>query len=303
MAPSLSKRLKRTLRYGLLQVALAIVGRLPLRWAQAFGRALGTAAFHVAPGERRKALASLSVAFPELTDEARLEIARRCFRHLGTAALEMAVAPRLGVAGLDRLVDMSSEGAAARMQEAQRRGRGVVCIAAHLGNWELHAWSVARHGLPLHAVGKENVDPRLNRLVDRFRARGGLRNVWRGQPGAAVAMLRALRKGELLAMLIDQDTNVQNVFVPFFGRPAATPRAAADLVLRTGATALVCLNHRGEDGVYRATTEEVEVPRTGDTERDVVELTARFTARIEAGIRAHPEQWVWMHQRWKTKAC
>jgi KDO2-lipid IV(A) lauroyltransferase len=279
-----------------------MVERLPLRWAQALGRAVGTAAFHLAPGERRKALASLAVAFPELSEEARLDLVRRCFRHLGTAALEMAVAPRLGVAGLDRLVDMSG-GAIEGMRQAHARGRGVVCIAAHLGNWELHAWSVARHGFPLAAVGKENVDSRLNGLVDRFRSRGGLRNVWRGQPGAAVAMLRALRKGELLAMLIDQDTNVQNVFVPFFGRPAATPRAAADLVMRTGATALVCLNHRGDDGVYRASTEEVEVPRTGDDERDVVELTARFTARIEAAIRAHPEQWVWMHQRWKTKPC
>jgi KDO2-lipid IV(A) lauroyltransferase len=302
VAPPLSKRLKRTLRYGLLRVVLAVVERLPLGWAQALGRAVGSAAFHLAPGERRKALASLTVAFPEMSEEARLELVRRCFRHLGTAALEMAVAPRLGTAALDRLVDMSG-GAIERMQEAHARGTGVVCIAAHLGNWELHAWSVARHGLPLFAVGKENVDPRLNRLVDRFRSRGGLRNVWRGQPGAAVAMLRALRKGELLGMLIDQDTNVQNVFVPFFGRPAATPRAAADLVLRTGASALVCLNHRGEDGIYRASTEEVEVPRTGDLERDAVELTARFTARIEAAIRAHPEQWVWMHQRWKTKPC
>ena len=302
MAPPLSKRLKRTLRYGLLRVVLAVVEWLPLGWAQALGRAVGSAAFHLAPGERRKALASLTVAFPEMSDEDRLELVRRCFRHLGTAALEMAVAPRLGTAALDRLVDMSG-GAIERLQEARARGTGVVCIAAHLGNWELHAWSVARRGLPLFAVGKENVDPRLNRLVDRFRSRGGLRNVWRGQPGAAVAMLRALRKGELLAMLIDQDTNVQNVFVPFFGRPAATPRAAADLVLRTGASALVCLNYRGEDGIYRASTEEVDVPRTGDLERDAVELTARFTARIEAAIRAHPEQWVWMHQRWKTKPC
>jgi KDO2-lipid IV(A) lauroyltransferase len=290
------------LRYGLLRAVLAVVEWLPLRWAQALGRAVGTLAFRLAPGERRKALASLAVAFPEMSEEARLELVRRCFRHLGTAALEMAVAPRLGVAGLDRLVDVSGS-AIEGMRQAHARGRGVVCIAAHLGNWELHAWSVVRHGLPLAAVGKENVDPRLNGLVDRFRSRGGLRNVWRGQPGAAVAMLRALRKGELLAMLIDQDTNVQNVFVPFFGRPAATPRAAADLVVRTGATALVCLNHRGDDGVYRASTEEVEVPRTGDDERDVVELTARFTARIEAAIRAHPEQWVWMHQRWKTKPC
>ena len=80
-------------------------------------------------------------------------------------------------------------------------------------------------------------------------------------------------------------------------------RAAADLVLRTGALALVCFNYKRADGTYRASSEEVEVPQTGDTERDAVELTARFTARIEAAIRAHPEQWVWMHQRWKTKAC
>ncbi|MGZ5959130.1 MAG: lysophospholipid acyltransferase family protein [Myxococcaceae bacterium] len=301
MAPSLSKRLKRTLRYGLLRAALAVLGRLPLGWAQALGRAVGTAAFHLAPGERAKALASLSVAFPEMSEEARLELARRCFRHLGTAAMEMVVAPRLGDR-FDALVDCSGDALAA-MERAAASGKGGVCVAAHLGNWELHAWGVARHGLPLHAVGKENVDPRLTRLIDRFRARGGVRNVWRGQPGAAVALLRALRKGQLLGILIDQDTNVQNVFVPFFGRPAATPRAAADLVLRTGAAALVCLIHKREDGTYRASSEEVEVPHTGDPERDVVELTARFTARIEAAIRAHPEQWVWMHQRWKTKAC
>jgi Kdo2-lipid IVA lauroyltransferase/acyltransferase len=302
VAPPLSKRLKRTLRYGLLRAVLAVVGLLPVRWAQALGRAIGSAAFHLAPGERGKGLASLSVAFPEMPEAERLELVRRCFRHLGTAGLEMAIAPRLGVAGLDRLVHLPPD-ALGVLQSAQARGKGVVCIAAHLGNWELHAWSFVRHGLPLHAVGKENVDPRLNRLVDRFRSRGGLRNVWRGQPGAAVAMLRALRRGELLAMLIDQDTNVQNVFVPFFGKPAATPRAAADLVLRTGAAALVCLNHRQPDGTYLATSEEIEVPRTGDSERDAVELTARFTQRIEAGIRAHPEQWVWMHQRWKTKPC
>jgi KDO2-lipid IV(A) lauroyltransferase len=273
---------------------------LPLRWAQQLGRALGTAAFHFAGGERRKALASLQLAYPEMEPAQRLDLARRTFQHLGTVALEVAVAPRLG----DRfaaLVDCSGDALAA-FRRGLERGRGVVVVGAHLGNWELQAWAVARAGIPLHAVGKENVDPRLTRLMDRFRARGGVWNIWRGQPGAAVALLKALRRGEALAMLIDQDTNVQSVFVPFFGHPAATPRAAADLVLRTGAAACVCLVHRRPDGTYRATSEEVPPPSTGDAERDAVELTARFTARIEAAIRAHPEQWVWMHQRWKTKA-
>jgi Kdo2-lipid IVA lauroyltransferase/acyltransferase len=299
--PPLSKRLKRTVRYGLLRAVLAVVQWLPLPWAQGLGRALGTAAFHLAPAERRKALASLEVAFPELSAADRLALARRTFQHLGTVALEVAVAPRLGprFAGL---VDCSGNALSA-FKEGLQRGKGVVVVGAHLGNWELQAWAVARAGIPLHAVGKENVDPRLTRLMDRFRARGGVRNIWRGQPGAAVALLKALRRGEALAMLIDQDTNVQSVFVPFFGRPAATPRAAADLILRTGAAACVCLIHKRPDGTYRATSEEVLVPSTGEAERDAVELTARFTACIEAAIRAHPEQWVWMHQRWKTKAC
>ncbi|HZJ54028.1 MAG TPA: lipid A biosynthesis acyltransferase, partial [Myxococcaceae bacterium] len=154
MAPPLSKRLKRTLRYGLVRVLLWLVERLPLSWAQALGRVLGSAAFHLAPGERRKALASLGVAYPEMPEETRLDVVRRCFRSLGIAILEMAVAPRLGSTGLDRLVDLSGE-SLARLRAAQARGKGVVCIAAHLGNWELHAWSFTRHGLPLHAVGKE----------------------------------------------------------------------------------------------------------------------------------------------------
>ena len=301
MSPPLSKRLKRTLRYGLLRAALAVLGLLPLSWARALGRALGSAAFQLARGERRKALTSLQVAFPEMKDPERLELARRCFRSLGTAAMEMTVAPRLRPDELARLVDFSGE-ALACVEQAHRRGKGVVCVSAHLGNWELHAWTFARL-FPLSAVGKENVDPRITSLIDRFRARGGVRNIWRGQPGAAVSILKALRRGELLAMLIDQDTNVQNVFVPFFGQPAATPRAAADLVLRTGASGVVTLVYRQADGTYRVIAEEVEVPHTGDPERDAVELTARFTERIEAAIRAHPEQWVWMHQRWKTKAC
>jgi KDO2-lipid IV(A) lauroyltransferase len=287
-------------RYGLLRAVLALVQWLPLAWAQGLGRALGTAAFHLAGAERHKALASLEIAFPEMDAAHRLALARRTFQHLGTVALEVAVAPRLG----DRfaeLVDCSGDALSA-FRRGLERGRGVVVVGAHLGNWELQAWAVARAGIPLHAVGKENVDPRLTRLMDSFRARGGVRNIWRGQPGAAVALLKALRRGEALAMLIDQDTNVQSVFVPFFGRPAATPRAAADLVLRTGAAAVVCLVHKRLDGTYRATSEEVSVPATGDTERDAVELTARFTASIEAAIRANPEQWVWMHQRWKTQA-
>ena len=172
--------------------------------------------------------------------------------------MEMAVAPRLG-AKFDALVDCSGDALAA-MDRAHASGKGAVCVAAHLGNWELHAWGVARHGPPLHAVGKENVDPRLTRLIDRFRAHGGVKNVWRGQPGAAVALLRALRKGELLGILIDQDTNVQNVFVRLLRPPGGDPARGG----QSGAVAPArwpwSASSTSVRMTYRASSEEVEVP-------------------------------------------
>ncbi|WP_350356873.1 lysophospholipid acyltransferase family protein, partial [Escherichia coli] len=133
-----------------------------------------------------------------------------------------------------------------------------------------------------------------------FRARGGVRSIWRGQEGAARAMLRALRSGEILGILIDQDTRVQSLFVPFFGELAATPRAAADLAIRPGASVVTGFCHRVGEG-YQLSMEEVPVPQAGDREAAALELTAALSSRIEAAIRRTPEQWVWMHQRWKTR--
>jgi KDO2-lipid IV(A) lauroyltransferase len=112
-------------------------------------------------------------------------------------------------------------------------------------------------------------------------------------------MLKTLRGNRLLGLLIDQDTSVQSVWVPFFGHLAKTPRAAADLALRTGAAPLLGFAVREGPGRYRVELHDVELP-AGDGEAATVELTARLTAGIEAVIRRHPEQWVWMHQRWKS---
>jgi Kdo2-lipid IVA lauroyltransferase/acyltransferase len=115
-----------------------------------------------------------------------------------------------------------------------------------------------------------------------------------------VGMLRALRRGEALGLLIDQDTRVQSVCVPFFGTRASTPRAPADLTLRSGAATVAVFLQRGPDGRYHMSGQEVDVPCSGNSEADVLALTTAYSAAIEAAIRRFPEQWVWMHQRWKT---
>jgi KDO2-lipid IV(A) lauroyltransferase len=186
------------------------------------------------------------------------------------------------------------------LEAALARGKGVVFISGHVGNWELLARRVARAGFPSQSIAKETTDPRLTALVERFRAQGGVRSIWRGQEGAARAMLRALKAGEILGLLIDQDTRVQSLFVPFFGELAATPRAAADLALRTGAAVVVGFCQREGEG-YRLWMEEVPYTAGDDREADALALTTALSQRIEAAIRRAPEQWVWMHQRWKTR--
>lgn len=294
----LAKRLKRFLRYLLVRGALALVGALPLRVARVLGAAFGWLAFFLARGERRKALKSLARAFPEHSDAQRYELARSCFRHLGMAAFEVGATAAMD-RELERWVRWGPEDRGV-LEAALARGKGVVFVSGHVGNWELLARRVARAGYPSQSIAKETTDPRLTALVGRFRAQGGVRSIWRGQEGAARAMLRALKAGEILGLLIDQDTRVQSVFVPFFGELAATPRAAADLALRTGAAVVVGFCQREGDD-YRLWMEEVVPPGGADREAQAQALTAVLSERIEAAIRRAPEQWVWMHQRWKTR--
>lgn len=279
-------------------MALALVHPLPLGLGRWLGLRLGTLAFLVAGGERRKALKSLARAFPEKSDAERHALARACFRHLAAAAFEVGC-----TASLDRHLETLvawPEADRRVLEEALARGRGVVFVSGHVGNWELLARRVARAGYPSQSIAKETTDPRVTALVGRFRERGGVRSIWRGQEGAARAMLRALKAGEILGLLIDQDTRVQSLFVPFFGELAATPRAAADLALRTGAAVVVGFCQREGRG-YRLSMEEVPVPQGLEREAAALALTAALSERIEAAIRRAPEQWVWMHQRWKTR--
>jgi KDO2-lipid IV(A) lauroyltransferase len=282
-----------------VRVVLAGAGLLPLRWAQRLGDGLGTLIFWAVPSERRKALKSLEVAFPQQTLAERTELARKCLRHLGRCALEIACAGRIAPQ-LETFMEWPAEDRAL-MEAVLARKRGVVFVTGHIGNWELMGSRVARAGFPVRAVAKEMTDARMTAFADRFRLAGGVQSIWRGQPGAVKQILRALKDGELLTLLIDQDTRVQNLFVPFFGRLAATPRAAADFALRMEAPTMVAWCHRREDGGYRIQMREIPHPHTGDREQDAVALTAALTAQLEAAIRLEPAQWVWMHQRWKSR--
>jgi KDO2-lipid IV(A) lauroyltransferase len=173
-------------------------------------------------------------------------------------------------------------------------GRGVVFATAHLGNFELMAAWLASSGYPIHTIARKSYEPRITKLLDEKRRACGVSCVYRNEPGAAAAMLRVLRRGEVLGLLMDQDTRVPSVFVPFFGKSASTPKGAAALARATGAAAVVGTIHRTSRGNHVIDIARQELPA------DEWRATALLTAALEGRIRRHPADWLWLHERWKT---
>jgi Kdo2-lipid IVA lauroyltransferase/acyltransferase len=301
VAPPFRKRIKRRLRSALVRFAIRLLGFLPLAPALALGGFVGRVAYHLARRTRTLADAQLATAYPEKTAAERDAIVRGMFEQLGRSALELA-AVRSFDARLDRYVELSPP---TLLHDVIARGKGMVFVTGHVGSWELLARRIARAGIPNAVIAKASADARLNAIVERFRARGGVTTLWRESPETGRAIIRTFRQGKALGILIDQDTEVQGVFVPFFGRLAYTPRAAADLALRFGAPVVVGTIHRkgprASDGHLLTVT---EIPYAGDPpdrEAEAVRLTAACSAALEAAVRRHPEEWVWMHERWKTR--
>jgi len=287
---------KREVRTWLVRGLLSALRILPLRLALSLGRAGGGLAYRLLGDQRRLALEHLAIAFPEKPAAERERIAAESFRSLGELAMEVAQIRKLD-RRIESYVELTPEAAAAL--DGARRGNGVVAVTGHVGNWELLFRRIVRSGRPAFAVGAELSHGGLTAIVEKVRGPG--LTIWRGAEGASRKLLRAFRDDAFLAMLIDQDTKVQGVFVPFFGRLAHTPRAAADLARRTGAGVVTVFIHRKPGGGHRINATPIDWEQTEDADADAVALTAAMTAAIEAEIRRAPHEWVWMHRRWKTR--
>jgi KDO2-lipid IV(A) lauroyltransferase len=300
MTVPLRKRVRRSVRSVVLAALLRLVALIPLGPAVRLGAVLGGLGYRLLGQTRRLALRHLAQAFPEKTEAERREIARRMFVHLGMAAMEVT-SIRSYADRVERYMDIDP----GPLRAALAQGKGIVFVTGHLGNWELMARAVAKVGAPVSAVAKRGGDARLMGLIEGWRQDGAVTTLWREDASTARALLRVFKENRVLGILCDQDTSVQGVWVPFFGRPAWSPRAPADLALRTGAPILVGTSHRkGErpgDGLRFEMTGIPYDPKPADKEAEVVRITAACQAVLEDAIRRHPADWVWMHERWKTQ--
>ena len=274
-----------------LRVVSAVGRRIPLRFGRAIGRALGSLAWFVARRDRRKANDNMKIAFPEWTDAQRSRTARAMFRHLGTSLFEIVWLPNL------KAGDTKFEGIE-RIASLIRNGRSVVVFTGHCGNWEWLAYSVAHAGFPVTVLQRERSEAGLGDFITDIRKQAGIVTIDRGSTAAGRELIRAMRKPGFVAFLIDQSIRAESAKVPFFGRPALTPIGPATLAIRTEAFAVAVFIERRADGSQLVRfLDPVETKRDDDP----IALTARMTAEIENQIRRVPEQWVWMHDRWKDR--
>ncbi len=272
---------------------------LPRRVALAVGKGLGAVARIVLPHLRRHAQANLQLAFPSLDNQARDQIERGTFRNLGRALGEVTQFPKLHRANIEAIVEYEG---LENYQQAVAQGRGVILLTGHIGAWELSVFAHSIYGYPMSFLARRVDNPLVERLAETNRARFGNRSI--DKKGSLREVLKTLKTGGVVGILADLNSaREEGVFVDFFGHPACTTAGVATLALRTGAVVLPGYILWDEaKQIHRLHFEPpVATINTGNPKDDVVTNTARYTKVLEAVIRRHPDQWLWIHRRWKTR--
>lgn len=271
----------------------ALLAPLSFFAAQRVGRAIGRLVWRLSRRDHRRAMDHLAIAFPDQSVPERRQTSRACFIHQGVNLAECLWLLRHQPADLQPLVTIEG---LEPVLELRRTGRPMVILTGHCGNWELLACLLNTLDLNMKVLGREMESSHLNELLVEIRARYGTETIGRGGSGAARQLLGSLRGGGVVGMLIDQDIDVEGVWVPFFGKPAYTPVAAARMALRMKAHVVPTFIERLPDGRHLASFRPL-----GELPTDETEATAIMTAAIEAQIRRRPEQWVWWHKRWRRQ--
>jgi KDO2-lipid IV(A) lauroyltransferase len=290
---------RQRLEYAAAWLLLKTIGAMPRPFARLFSARAAEILFWARPALRRAANENLRLAFPEWSDTRRRVAIRGMVRQMGWMAAEFAHFPSYTTENIDRVVLLDGfENFAA----AQARGKGVLFLTGHMSAWELAPFAQALFGHPLHFLVRAIDNSRVDALVTRYRCLSGNLPIEKNQ--SARAVLKVLAAGGTVGILADHNTLLtEGVFVEFFGIPACTTAGLARFALHTDAAVVPGFLHWDQTlRKYRLCFEPaVELTRSGDDATDIRENTQRFTRVIENYVRRHPDQWLWVHRRWKTR--
>ena len=291
-------KIRTNLVYVLARMVIGLFSVLPLRSAIDLGRAFGRLGFWF-PKLRRTGERNLRLAFPELSGEERRKLLQGCFENLGRLLGVFSHFEKETHDAWRKIIDCEG---LEQLAATRAEGRGIILFTGHVGAWELTSFALSLFDQPLSFLVRRIDNPKIEQLVDRFRTSRGNRTI--DKMFAAREMLQLLKPGGTLGILVDLNTlDREAVFVNFFGMKAATTFLVAKLALRTGAAVVPIFapwdNSRNKFVVK--IEEPLSFEKSDNEEENIVALTQALTTVVENFVRQYPEQWLWIHRRWKTR--
>jgi len=283
-----------------LRAFVGIIQLLPLNICMLIGMFLAYASYLIDRKHRKIAEENLRNAYGEdLSDFQRRKIIRRIYLHLASVGVDFIKLPQI-VNGNNWRKYFEVEGLEFA-RKARKEGKGIIFVTGHTGNWEVLGCAFDFFFHPLHSIAKHMKSPFVDRFFTRLREHGNQEIIFKEK--ASRKIIKVLKNNDCLGILVDQNARKNSIFVDFFGQKAATTRVVATLSLKTGAPIIMAFLRRS-DRRYRfkiSLSKPIQIEKTGDLEKDILNLTQEYTTIIESRIRAHPHEWIWMHRRWKTR--
>lgn len=283
--------------YIAVKIASFIVSLMPLGLVLWIGRLIGLSMYHLHPKRKRIAYANLKAAFCKEKAPSELKgILKRTYKNYGQSIIETVRMPRINYDYLKRYIEVENID---RISEAKKRGKGIVFLTSHFGNWELSSLKSAQAGYPIYVLARPQRLEIVNDLLNSYRERLGCKVVNRGMSSREI--VRALKRNEIIGILSDQDVGKEGIFIDLLGRPASQPVGAVRLARETGATILPTFIIRKNGPRHVIKLEElIHVSKTNDRDGDIKSGLQRHTRILESYITQYPDQWMWVYTRWKS---
>ncbi|NIM97628.1 MAG: hypothetical protein GTO24_05950 [candidate division Zixibacteria bacterium] len=293
------KRIKNWFLYRLITSIISLLNFLPRNLAISVGGGLGKLAFVLIHDARRRTLSHLSQAFGDQKNKKELrELGSKVFENVGKNVADAVRLRKMKWEDIDRIVEIEG---LEHFDRAYKLGQGVIALTGHIGNFELLAAWFSLRAYSVSVIGRELYDSRLDRLLVENRESVGLENI--PTSAGVKPIIRALKEGRALGVLADQDsTRVRGAYVNFFGKPARAPVGPILIPYKTGSPIIpMAIVRKGKNRYKIIVKPRVELALSDDREKDVLAVTQKCTQVLESIIREYPDQWLWMHDRWKSR--
>ncbi|MDR3071104.1 MAG: lysophospholipid acyltransferase family protein [Endomicrobium sp.] len=290
--------LQNYVEYYLLKVSIFMVYLLGRSFANFLGEILIFVFYYFIPIRKKQVLENIALSFPEKTKKQINRIAKNTYRTFMKVFIDMFFISKMPDSKIEKMLIYDEE----MIGKTLAKGKGLVLLSAHFGNWELSALAFAKRYTVATIVSKQS-NAFIDKMLNGFRNRKGFNIIDfnRDDKISFRHIVKALRKNQVFAILGDQDAGHEGIFLPFFGRLVSTPRGPAFFALRAGSPIFTAFGVRQEDGSMKMKIEELAMPNTGDDEKDIEIINSIYNKRLEEVIRENPDQWFWFHRRWNTR--